>query len=163
MGNRHIICAFTEKNPTLSLVQCSAIDVLILLNNSTFEFVFQKWSLIRQWSMHISRGDIPNMYAHDCSLPPCLYASIPSAPWAQNFSEFTMHGSSVRLRASVGKHIRSITKGLRGHAFHLNQLALNTESTGVLRNMNDQGSLSYLFLFVLSLFNSQLLTLKVMT
>lgn len=57
------------------------------------------------------------MHAHYCSLPPYLYASIPSAPWAQNFSEFTMHGSSVRLRASVGKHIRSITKDLRGHAF----------------------------------------------
>lgn len=80
VGNRHIICAVTEKNPALSLVQCSAIDVLVRLNNSPFEFVFQKWSLIRQWSMHINRGDIHNMHAHLCSLPPYLYASIPSAP-----------------------------------------------------------------------------------
>lgn len=141
---------------------------LDILNNFIFGFVFQKWSLIGQWSMHVNRGDTHNMHAHHCSLPPYLHGSIPSAPWAQNFSEFTMRGSSVRLKASIGKQVRSITKGRHWQSWEAcfpfePELALNAESKHWCSKKCEWPRNPIIFLFVLLLFNSQPLILKVMT
>lgn len=75
-----------RKDPALSWMFC-----YWCFNKYIFEFVLQKWSLIGQWSMHVSKGCTFNMQAQDCSLPPYLHTVIHSAPWAQTLVESTMH------------------------------------------------------------------------
>lgn len=80
-----------------------------------------------------------------------------------------MHGSSVSIKASMGKHVTSMTNwgpdsSERSGSPFEPELALNTERKyRYSKNMNDQEALSYSFIFVLLLFISQPLILKAVT
>lgn len=114
--------------------------------------------------------------------------SMPDDWGAQNCSELTRCGSSVRLQVQMvctslffspkREHILLIfflirtfftatqskvqqkyvggNLSLRGQAFHWNQnlLQLQKGGKGILKNMNNQGNVSYLFLLLLPPWNS---------
>lgn len=125
-----------------------------------------------QQSMCLSRGDAHNVILHH-SLPPHSHVAfgMPNARWhrvsadcdACLFSETQREYKVSVLCLQVSK--RGADSPERLHRFHLNQSLLLTqkERNSLLRNTNDQWTLSYPFLLLLLPFISQPLTWRIIT
>jgi hypothetical protein len=113
-----------------------------------------------QWRMCMST-------AHAHSMCPLVLATVCmcgvyGAPWAQNSRGLTMCESS-EAKIELYWWLSKGTNKLRVYTFHLDQdlLWLQKEDSGVLRNMNDQWTLSHSFLLRLFSCISQLLSLSI--
>lgn len=117
---------------------CCSLEVL---NNFIFDPVFCTWSLMRQWNMHVGRGNAHNMWSAGS-----LHISLSSAPGAGLWWSHNSWKVRDTQREHTGKHVstrlsrRASGLSLRGHTLHLNQNLLwaQKKSSAVLRNKNNQ-------------------------
>ena len=106
---------FSQKDPTLSLILCCSC--LEILNNFIFELVFGKWSLIGQWNMHVSSGNMTRGYACTCAEgsgsagnPACTHTPPSSSLQPGRF--LGLHGSGDGGSNSCGRPGSTGGKGL---------------------------------------------------
>lgn len=80
-------------SPTLKrALACFNAWLRLTQNSFLFELVFCKWHPVRQWSLHVGRG---NAYLMPDHIPCPFHIDHHQAPWAQNVSGLTKLSKQV--------------------------------------------------------------------
>lgn len=148
----------TQKGLTLGF---NALLLLSWVLHFIFELEFCKWSLMRQRSIHTSRGDHAICIS---TVPYCLIHLEPSwYAWAQNSSRPTTQESLERFKVQ-GKHWVSGGRWEHKRPCFPFEPALiwMQKGNGILSSTNDPGTLSHPLLFMLLSCTSHPVMLKMM-
>ena len=125
---------------------CGCLEIL---KNFVFESVFCKWSLIEQWSLSMSRWDT---HSRIYAIP--YYLMSPEFCWGMCRSSERLKSSTTQA-CDIYDQVNLLLK--LDFFFELEK------ENGVLRNTNNQGTLSYSSTLMLFIYIIQSLMLRIMT